>query len=174
MCQIICLSSFFCKEKAVVPSTITIGFNIQNSTNNMKRLFFWHRESTQYKCPVVACCGIGTWSWGGRAGGHSVSWHKLAAQAPWRHVSHHHWESTDRQTAGIWRWRSGTGERERDREEKRERSLCNIWCLKVYRVPCTVLKTAWTHILLQPAQVVHSKIQILPGIQQSHHSKVCT
>lgn len=45
-----------------------------------------------------------------RAGGHSVSWQELAAQAPWRHVSHHHWKSADRQTAGMLRWRSGGGE----------------------------------------------------------------
>lgn len=85
------------------------------SPNNMKRLLCSHQESAQYKCPVVSNCGIGTRSWGGRAGGHSVSWHKPAAQAPWRHVSHHRWESADRRTAGMWgrRWRNrGRGDRQ--------------------------------------------------------------
>lgn len=48
-----------------------------------------------------------------RAGGHSVSWQELQAQAPWRHVSHHHWKSADRQTAGMLRWRRRRRERER-------------------------------------------------------------
>lgn len=43
---------------------------------------------------------------------------ELAARAPWRHVSHYHWESADRQTAGMWRWWSGGGERKRAREER--------------------------------------------------------
>lgn len=58
-----------------------------------------------------------------RAGGHSVSWQELAAQAPWRHVSHHHWKSADRQTAGMLRWRSRGGGEERERG--------NIWCLQI-------------------------------------------
>lgn len=83
-----------------------------------KTLFFWQRLSPRYKCPVAACCGLGTRRWGGGAWGHSVSWQKLADQAPWRHVSHHHWESADRQTAGRWRWRRGEGEREKEREKR--------------------------------------------------------
>lgn len=97
----------------VLSSTNSVLFKITQTT---WKDFCWHRESTQYKCPVVPCCGIGTWSWGGRAGGHSVSWQKLAAQEPWRHVSHHRWESADRQTAGMWRRRS-----RRRRKSKRDR-----------------------------------------------------
>lgn len=130
-----------------------------------KTLFFWQRLSPRYKCPVAACCGLGTRRWGGGAWGHSVSWQKLADQAPWRHVSHHHWESADRQTAGRWRWRRGEGEREKERKERdRSQALCNIWCSQVYNVPSSALKTsAQTRSQLQPAQSAHSDIQIVPG-----------
>lgn len=117
------LGVFLLLRKCYCPFYHYNRHTIQNGPNNMKKLFSWQRLSTQYKCPVVACCGIGTQSWGGRAGGHSVSWQKLAAQALWRHVSHHHWESADRQTAGMWRWRR------RDREQEKEKETGHKCCV---------------------------------------------
>lgn len=135
----------------------------------------------EYKCPVVACCGIGTRSWGGGAGGHSVSWQKLAAQAPWRHVSHHHWESADRQTAGMWRWRSGgEGERGkiRERQKERERETGRKHCVTSGACRFTVCPrllsrqhAAYSNLHGQPT-ATFKYYQAICNIQQPLHSKV--